>query len=120
MTKPTKTDCGWSRVTGWLHGDEERYNRLVEAWNNRPRQSGRERTNPVHESWEPYLKHFNPSDPTRSQGAFARWLGVLSSSISAAKKKPITLTLEQAIKEWVYIGDGEGLDGSWNTNQDRK
>lgn len=77
---------------------------------------------PIHPSWADYVKHFNPTDPTRSQGAFCRWSGIRSSSLSAAKRKPITDRMELKISEWLemlWIGDGEGLDGSWNTNQDR-
>ena len=83
---------------------------------------GRRRESPIHPSWADYVKHFNPTNPTRSQGAFCRWSGIRSSSLSAAKRKPISDRLELKISEWLeilWIGDGEGLDGSMNTNQHR-
>ncbi len=94
-----KSDFGWNRRTGWLHGNEEGYNNLVKLWQNRPK--GRERTRPIHPSWEGYLDNFNPNDPTRSQGAFCRWAGIRSSSLSAAKNKPITDKMELKLSEWI-------------------
>ena len=49
--------------------------RSLHAWENRPRKIGRARK-PTFTLLTPYLHHFNTSDPTRSQGAFARWFGV--------------------------------------------
>ena len=83
---------------------------------------GRRRESPIHPSWADYVKHFNPTDPTRSQNAFCNWAKIKPSSLSAAKRKPITDRMELKISEWLemlWIGDGEGLDGSWNTNADR-
>lgn len=89
---------------------------------NTKRLPGRARTHDVHPSWSDYVAHFDPTNPERSQGAFCRWSGIRASSLSAAKRKPITDRMELKISEWLemlWIGDGEGLDGSWNTNQDR-
>lgn len=77
---------------------------------------------PIHPSWADYVTYFDPTNPERSQNAFCRWAGMRPSSLSAAKRKPITDRMELKISEWLemlWIGDGEGLDGSWNTNQDR-
>ena len=115
-----KSAFGWNRRTGWLHGDEASYNNAVELM--KIVQPGRARTHAVHPSWNGYIEHFNPTDPTRSQGAFCRWAKIRPSSLSAAKRKPITDRIELKISEWLemlWIGDGQGLDGSFNTNQDR-
>ena len=117
-----KSEFGWNRRTGWLHGDEASYNNAVATLKKYGAKPGRSRTHDIHPSWNGYIENFNPTDPTRSQGAFCRWSGIRSSSLSAAKRKPITDRMELKISEWLemlWIGDGEGLDGSWNTNQDR-
>lgn len=121
MKKPLKKDFGWENWCGWASGNLNEYLKELKRWENRPRQAtaGRERKTKIHESWMPYIIHFDPSNPQRSQGAFARWLGVNSATVSAAKRKPITDKMRQWISEWVYIGDGEGLEGSMNTNKDR-
>ena len=94
-----KTDFGWSRRTGWLHGDEAAYNACVRMWENRPK--GRERTRPIHPSWNDYLKYFNPNNPTRSQGAFCRWSGMATNSVSSAKCKQISPRMAEKISIWI-------------------
>ena len=69
--------------------------------NETKRLPGRARTHDVHPSWIDYIAHFNPSDPTRSQGAFCRWSGIRPSYLSAAKRKPITDRIELKLSEWI-------------------
>jgi hypothetical protein len=93
-----KTDFGWNRRTGWRHGNEEGYNNLVKLWSNRPK--GRQRTRPIHPSWEEVLKLFNPNDKERSQGAFCRWAGINRASFSSKQVKPLLSHVENWILEW--------------------
>jgi hypothetical protein len=93
-----KSDFGWNRRTGWLHGNEEGYNNLVKLWQNRPK--GRERTRPIHPSWEEVLKLFDPNDKERSQGAFCRWAGIDRAAFSAKHCKPIELHIVELIGAW--------------------
>ena len=93
-----KSDFGWSRRTGWLHGDEEAYNRTVKLWQSRPK--GRERTRPIHPSWNEVLKLFDSSDPKHSQGAFCRWAGINRASFSSKQVKPLGDNMERFILEW--------------------
>ena len=94
-----KSEFGWNRRTGWLHGDEASYNNAVELM--KTVQPGRARTHAVHPSWNGYIENFDPTDPTRSQGAFCRWSGIRASSLSAAKRKPIPLRLEELLSAWI-------------------
>jgi hypothetical protein len=94
-----KKDFGWNRRTGWLHGDESAYNTCVKMLANR--QPGRNRTKPVHPSWEPYDALFNRNDPTRSQGAFCRRAGLATTSVSSAKYKQITPRMAEKISIWI-------------------
>ena len=96
-----KSEFGWSRHTGWLHGDEEAYKGAVRMWANRP--PGKERTRPIHESWVEILKHFDSSNPQRSQNAFCRWGNLNPASFSSWKVKPLRDDLERFILEWVGI-----------------
>lgn len=68
---------------------------------NTKRLPGRARTHEVHQSWADYVAHFDPTNPERSQGAFCRWAGMRTSSMSAAKRKPITGRVELLISEWI-------------------
>lgn len=107
MKKPTRASFGYSTANGWLHGDMDAYLSAVAAWEQIPRKAGgRQRTTDVHPSWTPYLVHFNPSDPTRSQGAFARWLGVNPATVSGAKRKPISPNMAYDIERWAQSMEG--------------
>jgi hypothetical protein len=44
---------------------------------------------------------FNPNDPTRSQGAFCRWAGIASQSVSSAKYKQISPRMAEKISVWI-------------------
>lgn len=106
--KPLKRDFGWRRLSNWEHGDLDGYLIALKQWEETPRAAipGRLRKVPIHTSWTPYLVHFNPSDPTRSQGAFARWLGVNPATVSAAKRKPITPNMAYDIEAWAQSMEG--------------
>lgn len=68
---------------------------------NTKRLPGRARTHDVHPSWADYVANFDPTNQTRSQGAFCRWSGIRPSSLSAAKRKPITDRMELKLSEWI-------------------
>ena len=114
-----KSEFGWSRANGWLHGDEASYNNAVATLKKYGSRPGRARTHDVHPSWTDYVTHFDPTNPERSQGAFCRWADIKPATFSNWKNKPLRDDVERWILEWHYIGDGQGLDGSMNTNQDR-
>jgi hypothetical protein len=48
---------------------------------------------------------FDRNNPTRSQGAFARWAGIASQSVSSAKYKQISVRMAEKISIWI-----EGLE----------
>lgn len=96
------------------------------------------RTKPIHSSWSEVLELFNPDFQMHgkfphSQNAFIEWaksFGVIidSGNFSSLKSKPLSPFLKLAIRAWCAQrpyettteegeGDGEGLDGSFNTNQ---
>jgi hypothetical protein len=80
----------------------EEYEAAIEAHKNRaPKPPGRIRTKPLHPSWEAYDALFNRNDPTRSQGAFARWAGLATTSVSSAKYKQITPRMAEKISTWI-------------------
>jgi hypothetical protein len=106
MDKPRKKEYGFSRLYGWLQGDEAAYNTSLEAWNNRPRAFGKPRVRPVHPSWEPYMEYFDPSTPRTSQNGFSLWVSekyavaMSSAYISAQKHKPITQDMRDMLERW--------------------
>ena len=86
--------------------NQKGYEEALEQWNARERYLGKLRKTDIHPSWTPYLVHFNPSDPTRSQGAFARWLGVNPATVSGAKRKQISPNMAADIERWAQsVGD---------------
>ena len=120
MKKPLRSEFGYSKKTGWQdERDRDLYDAALLKWYNQPKKPGRQRIRPIHPSWEKVLKLFDSSNPQRSQGAFCRWANINRSMFSTWKTKPLLSHVENWILEWEYIGDGEGLDGSMNTNQDR-
>jgi hypothetical protein len=66
---------------------------------------GIQRTRLIHPSWIEILKHFDSSNPQRSQGAFCRWANLNPASFSSWKVKPLSDDLERFILEWVSIFD---------------
>lgn len=86
-----KSEFGWNRRTGWLHGDEASYNNAVALM--KTVQPGRQRIRPIHPSWNEVLKHFDSNDSTRSQGAFCRWAGINRATFSSWQL--------QEVKKWV-------------------
>jgi hypothetical protein len=97
-----KSEFGWTRNAGWLHGDEASYNNAVAALKKHAK-PGRKRINDIHPSWADYVVHFDPTDTTRSQGAFCRWANLNPASFSSWKIKPLKDDLERFILEWVSI-----------------
>ena len=87
-----------------IEWDKEGYGKAMEefkaAMNANP-SKGIQRTRPIHPSWIKVLEVFDSSNPQRSQGAFCRWAGIRSSSLSAAKNKPITDKIELKLSEWI-------------------
>lgn len=96
-----KSEFGWSRAAGWLHGDEASYNNAVATLKKYRSKPGRTRTHDVHPSWADYVAHFDPTNPERSQNAFCAWAAIRPSSLSAAKRKPIRQWYEVQISIWV-------------------
>lgn len=96
MKKPTKAEFGYSRETGWQdERDIDLYYNALKAWENRPQPTtgGRQRSRPVHPSWESVLKHFDSTNPNKSQGAFCRWAGINRATFSSWQL--------QEVKKWV-------------------
>jgi len=96
-----KSQFGWSRNAGWLHGDEAAYDTCMAMNKKHAARPGRSRTHNIHPSWADYVAHFDPTNPERSQGAFCRWAGMRPSSLSAAKRKQIHIAMEEAISIWI-------------------
>lgn len=105
MKKPKKEDFGYVFGIGWTDPNGKRkYGNAIVAWETRPRkQPGRARSaeRPIHPSWTDYVAHFDPTNPERSQCAFCRWAGMRPSSLSAAKRKPITTRIELLVSQWI-------------------
>lgn len=93
-----KSEFGWNRRTGWLHGDEASYNNAVALM--KTFKPGRQRTRPIHPSWNEVLKFFDSTNPTRSQGAFCRWADLNRGAFSAMQCKQITPNIEYDIAAW--------------------
>lgn len=102
MNKPTQKEFGWESWCGWEFGDLDGYMAALKEWQTRPRKStsGRQRTRPIHPSWNTVLQHFNPSDPTRSQGAFCRWADLNRATFSAMQCKSIPMHIVELIGAW--------------------
>lgn len=122
MKKPNPKAYGKDNEL-WEKGGKEAYEKAYLKWveyrTKYGSQSGRVRLRPIHPSWEPVLQNFDSTDPQRSQGAFCRWANLNRGTFSAMQIKPIKPEIEKLINKWLYVGDGQGLDGSMNTNQDR-
>lgn len=97
-----KSEFGWNRRTGWLHGDEASYNNAVALM--KTVQPGRQRTRPIHPSWEPVLKHFDSTNSTRSQGAFCRWADLNRGTFSAMQCKSIPMHIAELVGIWLAQG----------------
>lgn len=120
MKKPLRSEFGYSKKTGWQNErNRDLYDAALLKWYNRPVQEGKKRVHPIHESWNKVLSLFDSTNPQRSQNAFCAWADIKPATFSNWKNKPLTDDVESWILEWNWIGDGEGLEGSWNTNQDR-
>lgn len=96
-----KSEFGWNRRTGWLHGDEARYNNAVALM--KTVQPGRQRSRPIHPSWNGTLENFDSTNPQRSQGAFCRWADLNRGAFSAMQCKPLNDSIEQKLNVWFEI-----------------
>jgi integrase len=106
MKKPNRSEYGYSKKTGWKNQeDRDLYDAALLEWYNQPRKTGKVRVRPIHESWVEILKHFDSSNPQRSQNAFCRWADLNPASFSNWKVKPLSDDLERFILEWVGIFD---------------
>lgn len=104
MTKPNRSEFGYSKKTGWQdERDRDLYDAALLQWYNRPRTTtgGRQRTRPIHPSWNEVLKNFDSTNKTRSQGAFCRWAGLNRATFSAMQCKPLLYHTEYLISQWV-------------------
>ena len=93
-----KSEFGWNRRTGWLHGDEASYNNAVALM--KTVQPGRQRTRPIHPSWNDVLQNFDSTNPQRSQGAFCRWANLNRGTFSAMQCKAIPMHVAELIGAW--------------------
>ena len=93
-----KSEFGWNRRTGWLHGDEASYNNAVALM--KTVQPGRQRSRPIHPSWADVLKHFDSTNPWRSQGAFCRWADLNRGTFSAMQCKPLPIHIAELVGVW--------------------
>jgi hypothetical protein len=106
MKKPTRSEFGYSKKTGWQdERDRDLYDAALLKWYNRPRTTtgGRQRTRPIHPSWESVLKHFDSTNPQRSQGAFCRWADLNRGTFSAMQCKAIEQWVIEKIASWVVV-----------------
>lgn len=101
MKKPLRSQFGYSKKTGWQdERDRDLYDAALLKWYNQPKQQGRTRTRPIHESWNEALSLFDSSNPQRSHGAFCRWAGIDRAAFSAKQCKPLGADMEIWILEW--------------------
>lgn len=102
MKKPQKEEYGWNEETGWMLGSKAKFKSAIKTWEI-ARPKGKVRVRPIHESWNEILKHFDSSNPQRSQGAFCRWANINPASFSSKKVKPLQDEMKWRIEEW-YLG----------------
>lgn len=101
MKKPLRSQFGYSKKTGWQdERDRDLYDAALLKWYNQPKQQGRTRTRPIHESWNEVLQLFDSSKPQRSQGAFCRWSGIDRAAFSGKQCRPIELHIVELIGVW--------------------
>lgn len=106
MKEPNESDYGFTDEKGWPTWESEyEFLKAYRTWDKQrkaPKESGgRPRTRPIHPSWEPVLKHFDSTNPQRSQGAFCRWAGLNRGTFSAMQCKPLLSHTEYLISQWV-------------------
>ena len=120
MKKPNAKAYGQDNEL-WEKGGKKAYESAYLKWVEYREKygQGHKRVHPIHESWNKVLQLFDSTNPKRSQGAFCRWADIKPATFSNWKNKPLSDDVERWILEWAYIGDGQGLDGSQNTNQHR-
>lgn len=112
MKKPQKEDFGYVFGIGWTDPNGKRkYGNAICEWEARPRKTGgRQRTRPIHPSWNDVLQNFDSTNPLRSQGAFCRWADLNRGTFSAMQCKPLLMHVENWILEWEYIVKEKEVD----------
>lgn len=102
MKKPTRADFGWTKEMKWVEGFQDKYYEALKAWENQPKTTtaGRQRTRPIHPSWNDVLQNFDSNDSTRSQGAFCRWADLNRGIFSAMQCKPIPMYVAELVGAW--------------------
>lgn len=108
MKKPNRSEFGYSKKTGWQdERDRDLYDAALLQWYNRPRTTtgGRQRTRPIHPSWNEVLKNFDSTNPQRSQGAFCKWVGLNRGTFSAMQCKQLSPKIAADIAAWAWKTD---------------
>jgi hypothetical protein len=104
MKKPNPKAYG-SENELWEKGGKKAYESAYLKWAEYREKycikPGRKRSRPIHESWNDYLKCFNPNNPQRSQGAFCRWSHVNRATFSSMQTRQITIDTEELISVWL-------------------
>ena len=104
MKKPNPKAYGQDNEL-WEKGGKEAYEKAYLNWaeyrTEYGSQSGWVRLRPIHPSWSEVLKHFDSTNPLRSQGAFCRWAKVNRASFSTWKTKE--LHEDSALKRWIIL-----------------
>jgi len=108
MKKPNPKAYGKENEL-WEKGGKKAYEAAYLQWAEYREKygQGHRRTRPIHKSWNEILKHFDSSNPERSQGAFCRWANINPSSFSSKKVKPLGDDMERFILEWVVNSGNE-------------
>lgn len=106
MKKPNPKAYGEDNEL-WDKGGKEAYEKAYLKWaeyrTKYGSQSGRVRMRPIHPSWESVLKHFDSTNPQRSQGAFCRWADLNRGTFSAMQCKAIEQWVIEKIASWVVV-----------------
>lgn len=101
MKKPLRSEYGYSKKTGWQdERDRDLYDAALLQWYNQPRQMGKVRTRPIHPSWSDVLKHFDSTNPQRSQGAFCSWSRLHRATFSAMQIREIPMHIVELVGAW--------------------
>ena len=108
MKEPNESDYGFTDEKGWPSWESEyEFLKAYRIWDKQrktPKESGgRPRTRHIHPSWSEVLKHFDSTNPQRSQGAFCRWADLNRGTFSAMQCKPLSDDMEQKISVWLKM-----------------
>lgn len=107
MKKPNPKAYGQDNEL-WQKGGKEAYEKAYLKWaeyrTKYGSQSGRVRLRPIHPSWSNVLKHFDSTNPQRSQGAFCRWADLNRGTFSAMQCKPLPMHIAELVGVWITQG----------------